>query len=247
MAFWVLWDHLGKLMVANVCIALVILLPGSMALTTMGSGEPALMILGLALIFLGFGCLAPALAAGIAALARELIETRDGSLATFFGGIRLHGLRAAGVGMILCFVAMCLLASAGYYALHLGATWPWVGYVLSAAALWTMVFVGLCVPFVWPALVHKKASVAATLKLSAALVLDNPLLAVGLAGSWLCLLALSAVPPLFLLVTPAAALVLSGCAYELLARKYAAGDAAQDAEDDYLNRGFRDLLFPWKS
>jgi hypothetical protein len=61
--------------------------------------------------------------------------------------------------------------------------------------------------------------------------------------------------------------VLATSAYEMLARKYAALEAHQaaeaagavpaaalskadqireDAKDDYLNRGFRDFLFPWK-
>jgi len=66
---------------------------------------------------------------------------------------------------------------------------------------------------------------------------------------WAALLVLAVVMlPVFFGLYGALCVVLSSCAYEMLHRKYAAGEAAprKDEDDDYLNRGFRDFLFPWK-
>jgi hypothetical protein len=55
--------------------------------------------------------------------------------------------------------------------------------------------------------------------------------------------------PLFFLGYGVVLMAIVSSAYELLARTYAARDGAppvDDAHDDYLNRGFRDLIFPWK-
>ena len=55
----------------------------------------------------------------------------------------------------------------------------------------------------------------------------------------------AALLPLFIFIYGGAVLVLLSSAYELLSRKYD-HIASNDAADDYLNRGLRDFLFPWK-
>ncbi len=262
MTFWVAYDHLGKLLVVNVCIALVLLAPGSLALGAFLSEDLAVAFyLGIPLLGVTLGVVWPVLAAGLAHMVKELIDTRDGAVRTFFTGLRLYGCRAAGVGVCLLAAACCLGASAVFYAYQLRARAPWLGYGLSAAALWGLVFVFLVSLLAMPALVQKRAGVWATLKLSALLVLDNPFYALGLAPWFILLMVISLAPPIFFLLAPAVAVVLASSAYEMLSRKYAARDARgkpaaahahaavdfNDAEDDYLNRGLRDLLFPWKN
>jgi hypothetical protein len=143
-----------------------------------------------------------------------------------------------------------------------------LGYVVSAIAVWCLAFILLMASLVMPTLVQKKAGIAATLKLAALLVLDNPFFCVGLAVQFIVLAAISMVPLFFVAISGSAALVLSSSAYEMLARKYQAIEIAKgtapaperpihvisrngrlifdDEKDDYLNRGLRDFLFPWK-
>ena len=156
------------------------------------------------------------------------------------------------------FAGACLLSSIWFYASHLGATHPVAGYGLSAVALWALVFLGLTATAAAPAMVHKNLGPLGAVKLAALLVVDNPLFFAGLALHSALIAAVSVLVPLVLVCFALAALVVLHCAaYELLSRKYAATESARvtdtparvdfdDANDDYLNRGFRDLLFPWK-
>ncbi|MDX9973114.1 MAG: hypothetical protein RBU21_09000, partial [FCB group bacterium] len=124
---------------------------------------------------------------------------------------------------------------------------PWLGFGLSALAAWALVFALLTALMVVPALVQKKERALATVKLAAALVLANPFFALGLAVQVLGFtLVAVVVTPLLPLLYGSVVVVLVSSAYEMLARKYAAPGAPPDEDDDYLNRGFRDFLFPWK-
>ncbi|HNR30745.1 MAG TPA: hypothetical protein PKI11_07630 [Candidatus Hydrogenedentes bacterium] len=253
MTFWVVYDHLGKLLIVNVCCAVVLLGPVMLGLgALLGRDLAGALYVGLPLFGLTFGVLWPVLAAGLAHMVKELIETRDGTVGAFFAGLRLYGLRAAGMGLCLLFAACCLAGSAVFYAYRLRERAAWLGYGLSALALWGLLFVLLVSIMAMPALVQKRAGVFATLKLSALLVLDNPLFLLGLAPYFVLLAVASLAPPAFAFLTPAVSVVLASSAYEMLSRKYAAIEARRevdfrDAEDDYLNRGLRDFLFPWKS
>jgi uncharacterized membrane protein YesL len=155
-----------------------------------------------------------------------------------------------------------------FYADKLRDIAPWLGYAISALALWCLVLLALTYILAVPALVQKNARVAEALKLATMLVLDNPIFCVGLGIQFFALAGLSLIPVFFLLFSGAATAVLASSAYEMLARKYAAiqedrtGVSASarpihvisrkgvlvfdDANDDYLNRGLRDALFPWK-
>ncbi len=271
MAFWITYDHLGKLLVANLLSVLVLLFPGSVAYAALATGAPGLaLVIGAPMLVLVFGLLGPMLAAGMAYMIKEFIDTRDGSLRTFFCGIRRYAWRAARLGALFVGLVCCLGTSAWFYASRLGVSLPWLGFTLSALALWCLAFVGLSALYVIPALVQKEAGVWATAKLSALLVLDNPLFTIGLGLYWVFLAGLALMPPLLLLFSLAPQVVLLSSAYEMLARKYALAEAAasvaaagaadggegtgpgeimgilKDEDDDYLNRGFRDFLFPWK-
>ncbi len=259
MAFWVMYDHAGKLMVANLLWALAILIPGGVATSCMLSGNlPVQVFVGAPLALFVAVVIFPVMSAGIAHMAKQLIEHKDGALGDMFEGVRLYWRRAIGVGGILAFVLMCLTTSVWFYAAKLNDVAPIAGYALSAIALWATVLAVLASLYAYPALVQKREGVVATLKLSLLLVLANPFLSIGLAMQVGALGVIALLlPPALLFLYGAVVMVVMSSAYELLARKYATLDssdgsskaahpAVDDAEDDYLNRGFRDALFPWK-
>ncbi|MBI4558625.1 MAG: hypothetical protein HY706_13680 [Candidatus Hydrogenedentes bacterium] len=272
MAFWVCYDHLGKLMLANLVWALALAIPGSVALASLVSGVPGVQLLiGLPLGIFTVGIVLPITTAGLAHMAKILIETRDGAVRDLFTGMRLYWRRAAGLGLLGLLTAACLLTSTWFYLAKLGGPIAWLGYILSALALWVLLFVLLMGLFLLPCLVQKRAGIVETIRVTALLVLDNPLYSLGLAIQCVALTALTMVLlPLFFFFYGSAATVTVSSAYEMLSRKYArlqyqaetgttlsptahirvvggSGTAIVDeTQDDYLNRGFRDFLFPWK-
>jgi hypothetical protein len=269
MAFWVLYDHLGKLLVANLVWALSVGIPAFAAATAFMTRDTSIIIVvGVPSIVLAFGVILPIMSAGLAHMAKILIETRDGALGDFFEGIRLYWRRALPIGLLYLLACVCLPVSIWFYATRLKDTAPWLGYAISGIAVWCLLFVALTSLLVMPALVQKKEGVRATLKITALLVLDNPFFSFGLALQFIILATMSLIPLLLVGISGSAAVVLSSSAYEMLARKYQAilvakGDAPaperpghvmfrngrlefDDERDDYLNRGFRDFIFPWK-
>lgn len=243
MAFWVTYDHVGKLILANIVWFLGVAVPAAAGWAALGV-SPAVALL---LFAVSLGVVHPALTVGIAHMVKTLIETRDGSLGDMFRGIRLYGRRAAAIGLLYLLGIVSLTTSMWFYAAKLRDSLPWLGFGLSALAAWALVFALLTALMVVPALVQKKAGALATVKLAAALVLANPFFALGLAAQVLGFTVVSVVfTPLVPLLYGSAVVVLITSAYEMLARKYAADEAPSDEDDDYLNRGFRDFLFPWK-
>lgn len=259
MAFWITYDHLGKFLVAGLIWSLALLAPGWVAVAGLFSGDPAVRtLIGIPAAALAFGIVLPMTSAGLAHLVKVLIDERDGSLSDFFHGIRRHAARAVAIGLLFVFAVASLATSTWFYADMLRGTAAWLGYALSGLALWCLLFAGLMALLVMPALVQKKGGIFATLKLAALLVLANPVFSLGLAIQMLALTAVClAIFPLFIFLYGPMAAALTGSAYEMLARKYAAADVETgdgrasrpippDEEDDYLNRGLRDALFPWK-
>ncbi|MFA7431972.1 MAG: hypothetical protein WCZ23_17590, partial [Rhodospirillaceae bacterium] len=192
---------------------------------------------------------------------------------TMFQGMRLYWKRAAAIGLTNVVVVVGLLVNIWFYAysgIFVGQL-AWLGYVIALAAVWAVVFLGLMNLFTLPALVQKRVGWWATVKLAALLTLDNPMFAIGLAvqlGAVTVVAVLA--PPVLVFLHGGIVAVTVGCAYEMLARKYARietqrqaaaagtgghtttlsrgrrGPTESDEDDDYLNRGFRDFLFPWK-
>jgi hypothetical protein len=265
MAFWVAYDHLGKLLLVNLFSSALCALPlvaaACLAFALSDVAFAGALSVACVLAFLLCSCCAVALAW----MVRGLIETRDGSIGAFFTGLRRFALRGAALGLCYLLIAACLLSSVWFYAARTGATHPVVGYGLSALALWALVFFGLTALAAAPAMVHKNLGPFGAIRLAAVLAIDNPLFFTGLAVQSALLACAALLMPLLLACFALAPLVVLQCAaYEMLARRYAAVDAARvagasapgrrgpvrvdfdDANDDYLNRGFRDLIFPWK-
>ncbi len=265
MAFWVVYDHLGKLLLANLASSFLCALPVALALAAAPhfSGAAALVFFSAAAVLASmavFSC-----AAALAWMVRGFIETRDGTVSLFFAGLRKFAPRGGALGLCYLFAGLCLLSSVWFYASRVGAAHPVIGYGLSAMALWSGVFLGLTALAAPSAMVQRDLGPAGAVKLAAVLVLDNPLFFAGLAVCSALMAAAAVLAPVLLVCFFLAPLVaLHGAAYEMLARGYAAEAAARasgtaapggrgrarvdfdDANDDYLNRGLRDLIFPWK-
>lgn len=266
MAFWVMFDHLGILLAVNVLGMLVVLPVGWAGYVTLVSGGVTMfLVVGAPVLVVGWGIGGAVWAAGVAHMVKECLDTREGSLWTFFQGLRIFGGAASRLGLSIAAAWAGLAANVWFYAVKVGETVPWIGYGLSAAALWGLVVMVLAALYSFPALVQKKTGAWAALKLSLLLVLDNPVFSVFVAAGMVAWTACSVFPPALLLFPIAPGLVWVSCAYEMLSRKYAAIEAQRagetagkpvkpwrerlaewDTKDDYLNRGFRDLLFPWR-
>lgn len=252
MAFWMYYDHLGTFLFLNVLLALPLALPVWLGAVALVSGDPVLRgVVGLPLLLLTAGVLWPLGLVGTLAFARQLIDERSANLSDFFLGVRRYGLAAVAVGLFYVVASMGLLFAGWFYAARVGATLPWLGYVLSAAAGWVLVLLWLSAPWAMTALVFRRAGARKALRLGVSLVLGHPGMgvAVGLGTGVLLVTALA--PPGFLLFSVAPVAVWWAAAYELLARRYAVAGGQPlvwtDANDDYLNRGWSDLLFPWKT
>ncbi len=263
MAFWVIYDHIGKLMLANLLWSMIVMVPLSLGGAVFWGRDPGLWALvGAPALLIAVGVALPVATAGLAHMIKELIDTRDGAVRTMLAGMRQYGIRAMAIGLIYVAGVTALATSVWFYARAFEGAWAWMGYVLSGLALWCLLFAALMALMVFPTLVQKRGSVGETIRLTALIVAGNPLLILGVGVQVACLAILSVIAaPMLFLFLGAWSMVLASTAFELLARKYASAAMSanaslgaertakpfpDDAEDDYLNRGIRDFLFPWK-
>lgn len=251
MAFWVYYDHLGTFLLLNLLCGLLLLVPLWIGGVALLSADPALAVLvGLPAYFLLAGVLLPLMLTGILALARQIIDHRTAELRDFVRGIRQGAGRAIPLGLGYALVSVCLWSSVWFYVGTVGPVVPWAGYGLGAAACWAWVLMVPTLPWAFAALVFRRCGVREALRLAAGLSLGQPGLSVAVGAGTLLLAVLWLAPPVLLLFSVAPVGILWASAYEMLARHYAVAGGQplewNDANDDLLNRGWRDLLFPWK-
>ena len=253
MAFWVLYDHAGPMILLNLLTLVAVILPASLL---------ALWLPGWPWISAGAALLAASVAlAGQANLMVALLSHEDFSLKLVARGIARHGLRAA--VLATCYVAAGAVCAVGlwFYATRVTPVRPLAGFVLYGMCLAAGVMLLMSAAYLLPALVFQRGSIVRPVRTSALLMARHPVLTPGLcvlAGAYSAVLA---TPPGMVLLSTLPLVALSCCAYELLARQYAAENAlergevpadleaseALDENDLYLNRGFSDFLFPWKA
>ncbi|MBI2425162.1 MAG: hypothetical protein HYV27_20215 [Candidatus Hydrogenedentes bacterium] len=253
MAFWVTYDHAGKLLLANLAAVLAFLLlmsgiailigrwPGGLTLI------PALALGGV--LFAAALAVVSFLAAWISALI-DRPESRRHSLHDYLATALKH---AAVLCVPMYLAVVAVVCSAWFYPVHWGLTMPWLGYPLGAIALWSGVMGILALHVLVPALTYPHPSFWRPFRIALLLTLDNPGYTVGIAAVAFLGLAISTIATPLLLVYPLFWAALTSSGYELLARKYEAAacgasavETPDDTKDDYLNRGLQDLLFPWK-
>ncbi|MCX5770504.1 MAG: hypothetical protein NTZ09_09570, partial [Candidatus Hydrogenedentes bacterium] len=129
MAFWVYYDHFGKLVLANLILAGLLLALGMAGLAGLWTGVAAFVVLiTVPAAAVSFGVVVPVFSAGLAHVVKELVETGDGSFVALFRGIGLYWRRAMCIGFIYMAAVAVLLTSAWFYAVRLGSAAPWLGY-----------------------------------------------------------------------------------------------------------------------
>ena len=258
MAFWVGYDHLGKWLLINMLIVLS-LFTGSGIIVLISTFELAGLLLAMPL-FLGMLIWFFASILAVTFMIKELIEQRDVTLRHFLCGLQQSFRKRIVCCFMHIFIGICIIFAVYFYTAIIGASIPWLGYTLSVLAIWAIAFWGLITLILPPALTWKSEGYWAVLKLCALLVLDNPVFMLGLLLASFILATLALMPPMVLLFSVVPQVILVTCAYEVLSRKYALLEALpenrkrrlrledwKDEEDDFLNRGIRDIIFPWKS
>ena len=247
MWFWLTYDHLGLALVWNVVCMLPVLLLSASAFSGSGAWALGCFILAYALIL-------PASLAAIGHAARVLLDEKEAPLRALLQGLRLFAIPGAVLGVIGVLLCGGSLFGAWYYAFRFAQPAGLVGYALSAFCLWWGVLCAAILNLALPALVQKRAGIREAIRLGMVLTLDNPGYTAVIFLQSLGLAAFALAPPVFLCFSVVPIAFLQATAYEMLSRKYAAPlvDGKRvlvfdDEADDYLNRGLRDLLFPWKS
>lgn len=250
MAFWIVHDHLGALVLCNAAWAAAAILPLGAGLALVAGGHP---LLGAGLAILAVGVAGPVLGGGAAHFAMTAIAEGEASVAAFLEGVRLHARGAAALGMAALFLAAGLGAGALYYPVILADHAPLLGAALSAVNLAGLAGLALVLPWLPPALAHRRRGAIDAARTAALAAAARPVLSAGLTVHALAATALAiAFPPFLCFLALVWIATVSMAAYELLIRECAAregGDPATSisgAGDDYLNRGLRDFFFPWR-
>lgn len=237
MTFWVLYDNAGFLIFLNLLGLLTILGPVWL-IHRISGGNLTISILAAALL----GAL---MMAGQACSIIALLEDEEFSLRRVAQGVVAHGPALIGFTVIFASAQTIIGLGAWFYATQVASVRPAVGLFLSGFCLSAGLAVLLSGIYVLPARINQRGSALRAWRTSAALAGKHPVLTLGLVVLMVVYGALMITPPGLLLFSTMPLVALVCCAYELLARHYATVPVF-DENDIYLNRGFKDFLFPWK-
>jgi hypothetical protein len=246
MAFWVLYDYAGYLIALNVLSLAVVFGPPWLLYELTGGYAPVATLLAALL-----GVLA---VAGQATLIVALLDGEDFSFRRVIFGVVAHGPRALGLAALFALALFIAILAARFYANRVLPVRPSVGLLLSGLCLSGGAALLLSGVYVLPALVNQRGTALRALRTSLVLAGRHPVLTPGLLVLMLAQGLLLATPPGVMLLSTMPLVALVCCAYELLARHHAASEGGApgdtgptpDEEDIFLNRGFKDILFPWK-
>lgn len=237
MAFWVLYDHLGHFIGLNMLSIALIGLP---------------LCLGLALADAYIVWFAPLAGAGLcmvlagqAHVVNLLLAGEAFAYGAMLDGVRRFGPRALLLGAMVLAAAGICAAGAWFYGSVFAERYPLPGVVLAQLCLGTGVIVLMAAFHAAPALVVRRGGALDAAWTGVALTARHPVASAGLLAVAVLYGVALLTPPGLVMLSTLPVVSLSCCAYELLARHYS-GNAVCDGDDDYLNRGFGDFLYPWK-
>jgi len=237
MSFWVLYDHLGHFIVINLMTVVPVLGLGVLA-DGLGVSPMAMALPILLWMFV--------LAGGQGHLINTLLSGRPLEYRAIGVGIRQFGLPLALLGLGAGgSIALCGLGI-WFYSTVLTDRAPLLGLALAQLCACSVVGLAMTAFYAVPAVLALRGALWPAWRMGAKLVLRHP---VGSAGSLvLAVMAMvvAVTPPGFVLLSTLPLVTLACCTYELYARAYAATETVRDEADGYLNRGFREFLYPWK-
>ena len=137
MALWVTYDHLGKLVLANIVWAVAIVLPASYAATAIRMGDAKLALaVGVPVSVLTIAVILPVMSVGIGHMVAELIDVRDGSLRAMFTGIALYWRRATKAGAYASIIATIVTWFIFFAMSGFGGEYTVLGGVMPVAICW---------------------------------------------------------------------------------------------------------------
>ncbi len=237
MTFWVLYDHLGHFIVLNL---LTVVLVMALGLLFDGLGWSPILMVGPVVLLLFV------LSGGQGHLVNTLLSGQPFDYRTFLTGLRRFGVPLALSGLAVGgAIALCGLG-VYFYGAVLAVRAPWVGLALAQLCACTGVGLAMVAFHVVPAVLAHHGALWPAWRSSVKIVLRHPVGSTVLLMAALLAVVVAVTPPGFVLLSTLPLVTLACCAYELYARAYAATETVCDEADEYLNRGFRDFLCPWK-
>lgn len=251
MAFWVYYDHVVLWTALNVLVVVCVLLPLILA---GGFASGRLSLWGASLLL--SGAMACVGYAGLLHLARRIIETGGGTWRDFVEGCSGHGPRMILLLIPLVGFWMSILWGIRIHAGVVAKQLPLLAHAaLGAGGLLAFLTAGVAL-FAGPALVNRGCRPGSALGTAWCICLVHPCYAT---CAWAVVGVLGAAglfPPWGALASIGPVSVFIAASYEMLARLHdlPEGDEAWstacrhwDRTDDFLNRGIRDFLYPWKN
>ena len=252
-SFWISYDHLGKLVAASAlwfCISFgAIILAASIAQGVEPTARALILAAGIALSLVTV----PSASAGILHFTSVLVLEKDAQIADIFRGIRRYVVRS----ILLCLMALIvwgvLVVNIVFYWEVVGPKNFWLAAVLGGIAIWVFAFYNMMLVYIPPLLVQKQASMLATFRLAALLTLDNVRMTFGLYLSLVAILLLSCFTGVgIIVILSGVSGVILNVGYRELARRYERKEREQagleplEGENEYSDRGLRDILKPWE-
>lgn len=246
MAFWVLYDYAGHMVLLNL-LTLAVVFGIPWLLSTLMGGK--LLLPGIVAALLGLLAVV-----GQATLIVALLEEEEFSLRRVWKGVVAHGPKALVLATLFAAAAAVSSTGAWFYLAHVWPYRPLIGSLLAGFCLSAGLAVLLAGVYVLPALVNQRGTALKSLRTSVMLAGKHPVLTPSLLLVMVGQGLLLATPPGLVLLSSLPLVALTCSAYELLSRHHgAAGTSGAvgvgpvfDEDDIFLNRGFKDLLFPWK-
>jgi uncharacterized membrane protein YesL len=248
MTFWVLYDFLGPLVVLNVLTLAAVLLPAWVLAVALPEWTWLPIVVA--------ALMASVIAVAETHLIATLLSDEAFSYALVWRGIRTCGIPALLLLAVYTAIGAVVAVGFWFYTTRVAPARPLAGTTLAMLCLSTGGTLALSAVHSLPALVHQRGSVAGALRVSFWLAARHPVLTLGLLLAAMAYGVVLVTPPGLVLLSGLPVIALTCSAYELLARAYASdaalalGDAAAevtpDEDDPFLNRGFSDLLHPWK-
>ena len=254
-SFWISYDHLGKLIMANViwfCLSFgAIIAVASIARYLGPSPRPRSLILagGLAVSLVTV----PSASAGMFHFTSLLVRRKEAGIRDMFRGIRRYFRKSILLALLAVVAWILLLANIAFYWKVIGPKNFWLAAILGGITIWMFAFYNVMLVYFSPLLVQRNVGVLSTFRVAALLTLDNVRLSFGLYVSVLTIILLSCftgVGMIFLVAGLSGVIVNVG--YRQLVRRYEqrerekAGLEPLEEEEAYANRGLRDILKPWE-
>jgi len=254
-SFWISYDHLGKLVAANVLWFLLCFGPMILAASIAQHVDPGARARTLVLgIGVALSCLTlPSASGGMAHFTSLLVLKHDAQINDIFRGIRRYSVQSILCSLLAVIVWGVLATNIVFYWTVVGPKNFWLAAVLGGITIWIFAFYNVMLVYVPPLLVWRRAGVFGIFKLAALLTLDNVRLSFGLYLSLIAIILLSCFTLVGIIFLPAGVSgVVLNTGYKQLVGRYEqqererSGLEPLEQDDEYSGRGLRDILKPWE-